>query len=101
MATAAGEAVAPEAGLSLGVYSYTAMLLSLTVLTFSSLYTHRDTHTGGGGGDKKRIKEKDEVCAVLGFNLDDSISTTGTEAKWEEICRKPSKQEDGQGGSWN
>lgn len=96
MATAAAEAEAPEAGLSLGVYSYTAMLLSLTVLTFSSLYTHR-----GGEGAKKRIKEKDEVCAVLGFNLDDSISTTGTEAKWEEICRKPSKQEDRQGGSWN
>lgn len=87
---AAAEAVAPEAGLSLGVYSYTAMLLSLTVLTFSSLYTH----TQRRGGGKKRIKEKDEVCAVLGFNLDDSISTTGTEAKWEEICRKPSKQED-------
>lgn len=54
MATAAGEAVAPEAGLSLGVYSYTAMLLSLTVLTFSSLYTHRDTHTQEEGEGTKR-----------------------------------------------
>lgn len=81
------------------LWGYIVTLQCFYLLLF--WHFHLFTHTQRRGGGKKRIKEKDEVCAVLGFNLDDSISTTGTEAKWEEICRKPSKQEDGQGGSWN